>query len=313
MHDHEYLSLIKSTIVRLERAPRSPWPLRLTGATLSALAPATAARLAARAFLTPPRYRIHEAEARVLGSARPAGLQVNGGRVQTWTWGAGPVVLLVHGWGGRGAQLAAFVEPLRARGFAVVTLDAPGHGASEGRQSTLPRIAAALEAIAEAHGPVHGLIAHSAGALAATRAIAAGLAPAAAVFVGPPADLVGPSLVFAEHMGLSRRVREHMQRHLEERVGVPWSAFDITRLAPSLSVPLLVLHDRGDGEVPWQNGARIAQAWPGANLLTTDGLGHRRILRDPMVVAGAASFIAAHPVRGDHGAAAPAAEALVIS
>ncbi len=55
------------------------------------------------------------------------------------------------------------------------------------------------------------------------------------------------------------------------------------------------------------------QAWPGAQLVTTDGLGHRRILRDPVVVAGATSFIAAHPVRGDHLAAWPAPEALVIS
>lgn len=47
--------------------------------------------------------------------------------------------------------------------------------------------------------------------------------------------------------------------------------------------------------------------------MTTDGLGHRRILRDPVVVAGATSFIAAHPVRGDHLAAWPAPEALVIS
>ncbi len=263
MHDHEYLELAKSTIVRSKKARRRQWPLRVAGATLSALAPEAAARLAARAFLTPPRYHVREGEGRVLDSARPGVLRVGSGRVQTWSWGSGPVILLMHGWGGRGAQLAAFVEPLRARGFEVVTLDAPGHGASDGRQTTLVHMAAALEAIAEAHGPVHGLIAHSAGAVVAARAIAAGLAPAAAVFVGPPADLVGPSLVFAEHLGLSRRVRERMQRHVEERVGVPWSAFDVTRLTPSRGVPLLVLHDRGDGEVPWQDGARIGRRGQG--------------------------------------------------
>jgi len=114
------------------------------------------------------------------------------------------------------------------------------------------------------------------------------------VFIAPPADLLGPSARFAAELGLSPRVRDLMQRHIEQRVGVPWSTFDLVRLAPSLRVPLLVFHDRGDGEIPWQCGALVAQAWPGARLETTDGLGHRRILRDPTVVAEAASFIAAH-------------------
>jgi len=84
-------------------------------------------------------------------------------------------------------------------------------------------------------------------------------------------------------------MRERVERH----VGLPWSAFDVTRLAPSLGVPLLVVHDRGDAEVPWQHGRAVAQVWPGARLVTTDGLGHRRILRDRGVVDEAVAFLTA--------------------
>ena len=50
---------------------------------------------------------------------------------------------------------------------------------------------------------------------------------------------------------------------------------------PELTAPVLVVHDRGDAEIPWQHGAAIARAWRGAEMLITEGLGHRRILRDP--------------------------------
>ena len=49
--------------------------------------------------------------------------------------------------------------------------------------------------------------------------------------------------------------------------------------------------DRDDDEVAWTDGAAIAEAWPGARLVTTTGLGHRRILRDAQVVSQAVSFV----------------------
>jgi len=290
MRDDEYLSMMKRTIVRSDFRPIRG--ARAVGTILSALAPALAARLATRLFLTPPRHRRPHPEVHALSTARPRAIEVGGRRVQTWAWGTGPAVLLVHGWAGRGAQLAAFVEPLRTRGFSVVTFDAPGHGDSDGRQAALPDLGATLRTVAAIHGPVHGVIAHSLGAAATARAVHEGLAVSALVFLGAPADLVTPSLVFAEALGLSRRVRELMRRRVEQRVGVPWEAFDVTRLAPYQTAPLFVIHDRGDVEVPWQHGAAIVTAWPGAKLVTTDGLGHRRILRDPTVVAAAVNFIA---------------------
>jgi hypothetical protein len=56
-------------------------------------------------------------------------------------------------------------------------------------------------------------------------------------------------------------------------------------------VPLLVVHDRDDREVPWHDGAAIAAAWPGAALFTTEGIGHRKVLRDSRVVARVVDFL----------------------
>jgi pimeloyl-ACP methyl ester carboxylesterase len=295
MRDDEYLSMIKSTIVRSSNRSK-PWA-RAAGAMLSALAPGLAARLATRLFLAPPRPARPAREAEVLAAARPRTIDAPPGRVRTWTWGEGPAVLLVHAWGGRGSQLAAFVHPLLARGFSVVAFDAPAHGDSDGRRVTLLEMVTALRAVAAAHAPIHAIIAHSMGAVVATRAVYEGLAASALVFVAPPAEVATPSLAFGDALGLSRRVRELMQARVEREAGATWDSFDVAPLAASQRAPLLVIHDRDDGEIPWQHGTLVARAWPGAELVATGGLGHRRILRDAAVVAAAVDFVAARPVR----------------
>ena len=131
MTDLDYVDMEKSTIVRSFK-PSPLLPLVKAGhRVLSALAPALAARIAGRLFTTPPRARRPQAEIALLAAARARPMQIGARRIETWVWGAGPSVLLVHGWGGRGAQLGALVGPLVARGFSVVTFDAPGHGASD--------------------------------------------------------------------------------------------------------------------------------------------------------------------------------------
>jgi pimeloyl-ACP methyl ester carboxylesterase len=293
MTDADYLAMEKSTIVRSSNAPRLRPLVRAGNRALSALAPAVAARLAERWFLTPPRPRRPAAEVALLATARARPLFIGTRHIELWLWGSGPSVLLVHGWGGRGTQLASFVEPLVARGFAVVTFDAPGHGASGSGMVTIPEMVAATRAAAAARGPLAGLVAHSVGATATARALYEGLDAGAAVLIGPAADLVAPAVQFTAALGFSRDVGERMHARIEARVGQPASAFDVTALARSLATPLLVIHDRGDAEVPWQHGRAITRAWRGASLLLTDGLGHRRILRDPDVVAATVAFLAA--------------------
>ena len=44
--------------------------------------------------------------------------------------------------------------------------------------------------------------------------------------------------------------------------------------------------------MPWEDGNALARAWPNAELVSTSGLGHRRILDDPEVVKRAVAFVA---------------------
>ena len=257
------------------------------------LAPDLAGAWAERLFLTPPRPRDGAASALDLIDARSGFVEHKGRHIATWTWGAreAPAVLLAHGWGGNAAQMRGFVFPLLAAGYRVIAYDQPAHGISGGRLTGLPDFAEVMSEVAWHHGEVRAVVAHSLGGAAAALALARGLPLESAVLVSPPADLVGYSRRFARWYWIPERARRSMQAAIEERYGVRWEELELSRLAPRLSAPALVIHDRDDRMVSWTQGASFARLWPGARLLSTDGLGHRRILADDAVTQAAADFI----------------------
>src|SRR5512140_1656761 len=130
---------------------------------LARLSPALAARAGARLFLRVPRVPRPRGEAAAfLASGESSPVPHAGRRLAAWTWGRGPAVVLVHGWGGRVAQMRAFVPSLVAAGHRVVVFDGPAHGASGGRSTSIPAFADAIAAVVRATG-ARAVIAHSMG------------------------------------------------------------------------------------------------------------------------------------------------------
>jgi pimeloyl-ACP methyl ester carboxylesterase len=256
-----------------------------------------AARAAGALFRLPPRRRKIAEEERALAEARHERISTAAGdSISTWRWGEGPPILLVHGWGSRGARLASFVPSLLDAGFAAVTFDAPAHGASAGWLSSAPQFVGAIEAAAARFGPFRALIAHSMGGCASALAMRRGLSVERAVFIAPAANPGAFSQEFARFLRLPEPVMDLMKRRFERKFGYPWEEFDVPRIAGDFTAPLLVFHDREDRDVPWTDGAAIARAWPGAHLVTTSGLGHRRVVDDPALIQTAVEFLGAPPI-----------------
>jgi pimeloyl-ACP methyl ester carboxylesterase len=250
--------------------------------------------MAERLFLTVPRPAPPAREELWAAGARRLEVPSPAGPLAAWQWGSGPrIALLVHGWAGRGLQLGGLAGPLVAQGFRVVTFDAPGHGASGGRTSSLPEMAAGLEAVAQHAGPVDAVVAHSLGTLAAMVAMArGGLRPRAVVAVAPPARLDAIGQRFSQLTGFSAAVVERMRKRIEERLAFSWDDHEPLRLAPLMGASLAVIHDHDDREVPFAEGAALASSWPAGRVLATTGLGHRRVLRSDSVAEATAAFLA---------------------
>lgn len=245
-----------------------------------------------RLMLTPPRQPFSDEELAVLEEASLMQVPLIPGRLIAWRWGraADPAVVLVHGWGGRGTQLRGFIEPLLARGFSVVAYDAPGHGMTGGPESSLPHVLQGLNAVLDHLGPVHAIVGHSLGGAVAAMALAQRPAVKRAVLIAPPASLADSSRRIAAALQWPEALRAAMQRRIEYRFGLDWSGFEAEQA--SGEQPVLVIHDRQDREVPLGEGHRHARNWPRGRLLETSGLGHRRVLADPMVIEASVDFLA---------------------
>jgi alpha-beta hydrolase superfamily lysophospholipase len=283
---------------------RSKSTVRLTRAALQTayvVSEDLGTSFAERLFTTPRRHPRPERERAVLASAREVVVDVKlraprwkGSvcSIATWRWGHGPAVLLVHGWEGRGSQLGAFVEPLVAAGMSVVAFDAPGHGDSPEHRLYLTDLADCIADVAASIGPLHAIVAHSFGAAAALLAHSRHSTDATRNVMVAPNVLIDDSLRrFARMVGLDDSDRGALEARLAEHTGVGLEALSIDRLAATRETEMLVFHDRTDREVPFVHGERLAATWPRSELRATEGLGHRRILRDPAVVAAIVEFV----------------------
>jgi pimeloyl-ACP methyl ester carboxylesterase len=269
------------------------WVLRTAFRTVGTVAPGVAARWAEAIFCSPPRPESRAHEEAFLRTGVRLDVQSEAQDLAVWTWGAGPVVVLAHGWGGRAGRFHTLAAALVHSGFRVALFDAPAHGESMGRQASLPQFSRALRAVADAVGPVHGLVGHSLGGAAVSLAMRDGLAARRAVLLAPPADVVVFSHAFAEHLRIPERAHTVMRQNLETRLQIRWEELHVPGFAPSMTAPALIVHDREDPDVPFAHGEEIARAWPGSELLMTSGLGHRAILWNPEVIRRTAAFLKA--------------------
>jgi len=212
-----------------------------------------------------------------------------------WRFGrtgrAVPMVLLVHGFEGNRAQFGAVIDALLARGFAVVALDAPAHGESAGRELTAVEFIAAIERTLERLGPMHAVVGHSMGGAMSLFSIAHHGGAGRAVLVSAPSGLQRELRRFSGAVGLSERGTAAFIASVEDHVGRPATDFDVRHIAGKVDVPVLLIHDQNDRQVPVAEAARTAHALPTAELMVTRGLGHNRLLADPAVVTAIVRFV----------------------
>lgn len=273
--------------------------IRMGLAAAERMWPALAVRLATRLFLTPlpPRWLL------------PRSTWQRDWRVESWPFGDvsvtvysppvaphAPVVLLVHGWGGHAAQMLPLAESVAAHGLRPVLLEMPAHGASRGSTSTLPQFARAIEYVVarlQQQGfEMRALVAHSLGATAAAFVTARGLPVRRMVLLAPAASPPEYTRLFAQVFGLSEATRAAMQRRIEAREGLLMPHFEPGAVGSRIRVPTLVVHDRGDSINRFPDGQAYAHAIRDSRLVATEGLGHRKILKDAHVIGEVTLFVA---------------------
>lgn len=231
-----------------------------------------------------------ERDAMAFAQKRPFG-NTNG---LAWSWGeAGPLVVLVHGWGGSAAQMAPLALSLSRLGFRCLAPDIRGHGESPLGHTRwryfIEDVASLQQSIDE---EVYAYVAHSAGALTtmAARRLS-GIKASRYVCVCAPSHPFPPINVITNKLSPRARLIDRYREYLANEFESSWTRLTEGTSYLDLGPELLLIYDEADRFVPHDEGDKIHALCPGSRLVKTSRYGHTRILAAPELFREIGEFL----------------------
>lgn len=240
-----------------------------------------------RAWLTPPpigsKALLRDQEATADLSSFLAG-DLTGFEV-----GSGPLVLALHGWGGRPAQMAPVARRLAAEGYRVVIPDLPGRAGGEA--TDIKKVAASIRALIDDIGFPEVVVAHSFASMV-MRVAFPDDGPRLAVLFAPALDVNDALETFGDRLRLLPWARRGLRRRIEAFDPTLWPTMSAVQVDHMPGTEILLVHAPDDTDTPFARSAELAALRP-ASLVTADGLGHSRILSEPEILDRVAVFVGA--------------------
>jgi pimeloyl-ACP methyl ester carboxylesterase len=200
-------------------------------------------------------------------------------------------VLLVHGWSGRGTQLVRIADELLKNGFATISFDAPAHGKSKGNASVMTEFIASILELEKEYGPFEFVIGHSLGGMSVLNAVEQNLQVKKAVVIGS-GDIIQDVIDdFISKLEIHPKFGLLLKDHFEKKFGGKMDDYSAYKAAEQIDIPVLVIHDTEDADVPVKAAYHIQKHLKHSELIITTGYGHRKILGNEEVVQKIISFL----------------------
>ena len=250
-----------------------------------------------RLFMTPINYPIPKRERYMLKSAQKKRMFIDdiNKEIEVLSYGySRKKVLLVHGWCGRSTQLFAFADKLLENGYMVISFDGPAHGRSSGKTTMMPEFLKTIKKINTTFGPFEAAIGHSFGATSLYIAASDFLTVKSLIAVGSGDKISDIILNFSKNLYLKKKSAQLIQSRLEKKWNIKVDDSSSSTVARKINIPVLVVHDVTDGDVPVSCAYEIRKNLKRGSLLITNKLGHTKILRNEEVIKKSINFIKQH-------------------
>lgn len=271
-----------------------PKIILLTSQFISFISPKLVTLFAAKLFTTPLKHKIPKRELEMNRNSvqKLINIPAISKQVVLYHYGeSDKKILLVHGWSGRGTQLFKIADELVKEGYSTISFDAPAHGKSPGKTTIMVDFIAAILEIDKQFGPFEAAVGHSLGGMSVLNAIKKGLKVNHAVVIGS-GDIVQDIMDdFVAKLELKPSISTRMRLHFEKKYKEDMNSYSAFLAAKETAIPVLVIHDNNDPEVPVTAGIHIHKYLKNGALFLTDGLGHRKILGNPKVIEKTVQFI----------------------
>lgn len=265
-----------------------------TGQFLQFISTDLAVKYAKKLFITPIRYKLpkRELEMEFNASQELIDIPAINKKVMVYQYGKSEKkVLLVHGWSGRGTQLVKIADKFIELGYSTVSFDAPAHGKSPSKTTLMTEFIASILELEKLYGPFEFIIGHSLGGMSTLNAIKQGLKVKKAVIIGSGDSVNDILFDFVNKLKLKNNIAVKMRESFEKEHQMNMESFSAYVAAKDVKVPVLVVHDKQDEDVPYSASENIHKHLDNSELLLTENLGHRKILGDKEVINNIVSFI----------------------
>lgn len=200
-------------------------------------------------------------------------------------------VILVHGWSGRGTQLVKIADKLLDLGYSTISFDAPAHGKSPGKTTLMTEFIESILELEKQYGSFEYIIGHSLGGMSTLNAIKRGLNVKKAVIIGSGDSVNDILFDFVNRLKLKSIIAVKMRESFESEYQMDMESFSGNIAAKDVKVPVLVIHDKNDEDVPYTASENIHKNLKNSKLLLTKELGHRKVLGDAKVIESIKNFI----------------------
>lgn len=275
-----------------------PKPVKVVAKTIQFFSNGLATKFSAKLFSTPVKFTTPEREKTMWESAQKSKLTISSlnCEIEVLSYGYSPKkVLLVHGWSGRSTQLFMIADKLLENGYMVISFDAPAHGNSEGKTSSMPEFVEAINSLNNEYGPFEAAVGHSLGGMSLYTAVAQGLDINSVVSIGSGDTISNIMSNFINNLELKPKIATKLKKQFDKKHKEDIDNYASSKQAKEVTIPALVIHDSFDGDVPVSCAYSIRQSLKRGSILITNGLGHTKILRDKNTANRIVTFIKNNP------------------
>lgn len=196
------------------------------------------------------------------------------------------VIVLTHGWGDNSYSFERLIQSLTEQGYMVAAVDHIGHGKSTGNKAHLLSFIETMEILLEHFEleriKVSAIVAHSMGAIATLNLPEASLDNKKIVLISSPVQFFDLMFEKVEQVGISRRLLIRVLEQVSGAYGRTWHQLKSENQRNKLEMDVTFVHDLNDRFAPFEHLKQFIQGHD--KVITTEGLGHSKILGDTKVI-----------------------------
>lgn len=257
---------------------------------LSIISPQSAAKLALKLFSHPRRKKRCDEEMEFLATGKQVTFK---SQRKARIWGVGPIIWVLHGWESRCSTFYKLIPLLVEKGYRVVAWDGPAHGDSPGKVSNVvdhPR-ALSIDMNEGLFAEPVAMIGHSFGGAAFAIFSKIHKLPAKTVIISAPTRITGVFNRFFKTIKLGKKSQNYFIASSEAKTACKVSEMSLVNNDFSQLSDTLIIHDKGDDVIPYDDFLALKETWQSGYFLATENLGHRNTIKDSEILHQIIEFI----------------------